>query len=198
VAHSCTMTHHFRFISSILRMALSLPVVHAALSHQLCHLKPDDRWGGGLASKKGYPTSCPPGGEGRKPCRNGPPRCGLMGSISLRLSVKTTTTMTLRRTIERPRTGGFQDQALLGVLSCFRAPSGPWRLWFLCMSYGRGTTGGRCISSAFPDFGICSVLLSLGANPADRRGFASQQTLLPSTSGNTCVTWENPPMRRRL
>jgi hypothetical protein len=24
-------------------------------------------------SKKGCPTSCPPGGEGRKPCGNGPP-----------------------------------------------------------------------------------------------------------------------------
>jgi hypothetical protein len=89
-----------------------------------------------------------------------------------------TTTMSKRANLDRPQTGAFQDQARLGVLSCFGLPSGPWRLRALV-----GASGGRCFSSAYPDPGINLVLLNLGANPEDRRASISWRTHSLSTSG---------------
>jgi hypothetical protein len=65
------------------------------------------------------------------------------------------TTGTLKRaSVSRPRSGGLQVQVRWGVLSCFWVLVGPWLLRSLW-----GTVGGRCISPAYPDPGVCLVQL---------------------------------------
>jgi hypothetical protein len=70
---SASSRHYRRSGMSTVQLILSLSVALAALTHQLCHLKLNTGPPGGLSSGRGYPTSCPAGGEGRKPCGNRPP-----------------------------------------------------------------------------------------------------------------------------
>jgi hypothetical protein len=62
---SASYRHYHR--SDNVQLILSLSVALAALSHQLCHLKLNTGGGGGNSSRRGFLTSCPADGEGRKP-----------------------------------------------------------------------------------------------------------------------------------
>jgi hypothetical protein len=80
-----------------------------------------------------------------------------------------TTTTTTRRTMNYPRTGGFQDQARLGL---FVSPLGAFRASGACGFREGGPRAAAVFPWPIPDPGIFSVPLSLGAAPNVRRVFA--------------------------
>jgi hypothetical protein len=95
------------------------------------------------------------------------------------------TKMSTRRTMNRPRTGGFQDQARLGL---FVLPLAAFRASGACGFRDGEPRAASVFPWPIPDPGIFSVSLNLGAAPNVRRVSASRRTLSPLTNGNTCAT----------
>jgi hypothetical protein len=65
--------------------------------------------------------------------------------------------------VDRPWTGGFQDQARLGLFVLLWAPLGLWRLWFPCVAVGGVPRAAAVLPWPIPDPGVRLILLNLGA-----------------------------------
>jgi hypothetical protein len=122
------------------------------------------------------------------PADRGPFKCGQMGQDNSveKLSTSRTKTMTMKRTMSHPRTGGFQVQVPLAL---FVWPRGA--LWASgacgpCAGHCMGILGGCCVSRLVSDLGIFSVPI-LVADQNVHRGITWRPTASPLTSGRVCV-----------
>jgi hypothetical protein len=146
----------------------------------------------------GYPPLCAPGGLGRKSCGQGPSQPRPDGAGQFVGPVDEDVLDNNDDDEEDDKTSSDRWVPGSGLPGSFClawwGPLGLWHLWFPCIT-AAGYHGRPLCFQAYPDLGIFSVPLSLGAVPNDRRGFIWQLTVSPSTSGSICVIWVT--LRRR-
>jgi hypothetical protein len=163
------MLHHFRFHSTNNLLVnssngslslLILGAIAAAVSHQLCHLK-QDNWWGGPASYMGFPLPCAPGSVGCKPCGQGPPQLrpdGAGQSSGKVIDVQDKDDNDDDDDEENDKSSSDRWVSESGSPGSFcLALWGTLGLWFLCRALQWGSLGGRCVSRLVSDLGIFSV-----------------------------------------